>query len=121
MPVWVNAELGIGNRVIHAVNRPQGSSAAADYSTTHSRIGIASPRESFQRPNRSGARGFACAWHAFSTVNGSDVRSLLQRNLGAAVFQLFLDFLCVLFGDVFLDRFGKALNQVLGFLQPQPG
>src|SRR5581483_2005607 len=44
---------------------------------------------------------------------------LLERNLGAAVFELLLEFFGFLLADVFLDRLGRAFDQVLGFLQTQ--
>jgi len=47
--------------------------------------------------------------------------TLLDRNLRAAVFQLLLEFRSVVLGNIFLDRLGKAFDQVLGFLETQTG
>src|SRR5262245_2296023 len=47
--------------------------------------------------------------------------ALLDRYLGAALFELLLDRLGVLLGDVLLDRLGGALDQVLGLFQTEVG
>src|SRR5262249_22305581 len=48
-------------------------------------------------------------------------RPLLERDLGAAVFQLLLDLLGLLLGHVLLDRLGRPFDQFLGLLQAQAG
>jgi len=44
---------------------------------------------------------------------------LLDSDFGARRFELLLDLLGLVLGHVFLHRFRRALDQVLGFLQPQ--
>ena len=49
------------------------------------------------------------------------VEMLLDGNRGAGFFQLFLQLFSVFLGDAFFDLRGNALDQVLGFFQPQAG
>src|SRR5439155_26954157 len=46
---------------------------------------------------------------------------LLERHLGAAVFQLLLDGLGFFLGNVFLDWLGRAFDQILRLLEAKPG
>ena len=46
---------------------------------------------------------------------------LLDRDLGASGFELFLDLGGFVLGDAFLDDLGSAVDQVLGFLEAQAG
>src|SRR5258708_25020313 len=47
--------------------------------------------------------------------------ALLQLNLGASLLELGLDLLGFVLVDAFLDRLGRALDQVLGFLEAEAG
>src|SRR5262245_16422447 len=46
--------------------------------------------------------------------------ALLELNLGAGLLQGGLDLLGLVLGDTFLDRLGRALDQVLGLFQAEP-
>src|SRR5215467_14359538 len=46
---------------------------------------------------------------------------LFHLHLGACIFQLLLRRVGVRFVDAFLDRLGRSVDQILGFLQAQPG
>src|SRR5882762_8025441 len=49
------------------------------------------------------------------------VEALFDLGFCAGFFQLLPDLFGILLGNAFLDRLGRAVNQVLGFLQAQPG
>src|SRR6516164_1027856 len=46
---------------------------------------------------------------------------LLEFHLGSGLLQLSLDFVGLVLGHAFLDGLGRALDQVLGLLEAQPG
>src|SRR5262249_19412128 len=48
-------------------------------------------------------------------------RRLLKLNLRADLFERGLDLLGFVLGHAFLDGFRRTLDQILGFLQPEPG
>ena len=49
------------------------------------------------------------------------IANLLQFNLGADLFELLLHGFGVCLGQAFLDRLGRAVDEVLGFLEAEGG
>src|SRR6266404_3674203 len=47
--------------------------------------------------------------------------SLLDFDLRSDFLELLLDRVCLVLGDAFLDRFGRALDEILGFLEAERG
>src|SRR5690606_24247042 len=60
-------------------------------------------------------------WSAVASAKPDAPPALLDFDLGADFLELLLDGLGLFLRDPFLDRLGRALDEVLGFLQPEIG
>ena len=74
-------------------------------------------REKFASGERPAVRAPAVSW-AFTRPRCTD-NSLLDRNLGAAIFEFLLDGVCLVLGDVLLDGLGAPSTSSLASLRPR--